>query len=251
MTVCAVFHAAAANVRLVGAGVPSVRPPTAGLVADTVTAALGVLSNATVNVAVPPASVVLPDAVPRSSPPSSSVTCTVTSTAASVVGYAAVSPVPLTRCASVTVSLSVSASFRAAAVTVCAVFHVVAVNVSAVGAASTASVALLVTRTVTAPLGGAFRRTVYGFVRSAWPGSSRRDSAVGLTTRPGGIVRVVTDAEAGPSSAWVRVAITRTVYSVPGRRPVTVWDWAVPVTLVTLSSRVASQDWPPVRHCTL
>ena len=113
------------------------------------------------NVAVPPAAVVLPDGGPRSSPPSSSVACTVASTAASVVGYNRVSPLPLTRCASVTVSLVVFASFRAVAVTVCAVCHVVAVNVNAAGAASTAAVALLVTPAVTAPLGGAFKLTVY------------------------------------------------------------------------------------------
>ena len=76
VTVCAVFHVVPVNVRLPGAAVPS---PVSWLATDTVTATLGALSNATVNVAASPASVVLPETAPTSSPPSSSVTITVTS----------------------------------------------------------------------------------------------------------------------------------------------------------------------------
>ena len=130
------------------------------------------------NVAVPPASVVLPDTVPTSSPPSSSITVTVTS-AANDVGYAVVSPVPLTVCDSVTVSLTVSVSSLAVAVTVCAMFHVVAVNNSVSGATPTASVSpVTLTATVTGPPGSAVNRTGYAFALSAWFASSYSVSVV-------------------------------------------------------------------------
>ena len=162
VTVRAVFHVVPVNVRLPGAAVPSLP---SWLATVTGTATLGALCNATVNVAVPPPSVVLPDAMPRSNPPSSSRTVTVTLTAASEVGYDVASPLPCTACDSVTVSLSTSASSAAVAVTVCAVFQVVPVNVRSrccgVASVSTSTAASpLVTRTVTGPSGCAFNRTV-------------------------------------------------------------------------------------------
>ena len=47
---------------------------------------------------------------------------------------------------------------------------------------------------------------------------------VTVSTWPGGTARALraTVAEGVPSAAWARVAITRTVYSVPGVRPVMV-----------------------------
>ena len=65
VTVCAVFQAEGAKVSTDGDAVPSLpsRPNTA-----TVTAAEGRVSNATANVALPPASVARPDTAPTSSP---------------------------------------------------------------------------------------------------------------------------------------------------------------------------------------
>ena len=113
------------------------------------------------------------------------------------------SPVPCTVCDSVTVSLTVSMSFLAVAVTVCAVLHVVPVNISVSGATPTASVSpVTLAATVTDPLGCAFRRTEYVFSWSACCGRSFSVSVVCApvafgsvsTTRPGGLVSVTVTA---------------------------------------------------------
>ena len=91
-------------------------------------------------------------------------------------------------CVSVTVSSSPSSSCPAATVTVCAVFHAAAANVSdnvASAATPLAVTALpssaLSTPTVTGPPGRVFRRSVYVFAAP----SSASASAVGVTSRPG------------------------------------------------------------------
>ena len=53
-------------------------------------------------------------------------------------------------------------------------------------------------------------------------------SAVVDTVTPGAAGVPVASADAGPSLASVRVALTRTVYSVPLARPVIVWLVVVP-----------------------
>ena len=73
VTVCAVLHAAAAKVRVVeAAGAPpptdTSPSPSSRLVTDTVTAAEGRVSSATVKLAAPPASVACPATEPTSSP---------------------------------------------------------------------------------------------------------------------------------------------------------------------------------------
>ena len=173
VTVCPVSHVVAVNVSVPGAAATA---PASALVTSTTTGPVGAPPSATVYVASAP-SVSASGPVPRLTAIAASRTFTVNVTSGAGSNSSALLA-SFTACVTVTVSAFMSPSSTARTVTVRPVFHVVAVNVSAPGAAVTAPASALVTSTTTGPVGAPPRATVYVV---ATPSVSRNDPVPRLT----------------------------------------------------------------------